>query len=338
MELDQNNVLSALVRPSTRPARSFFIRLALAVAILLLLIFLTFYKFTISPPSDFPVKKYIEIEKGLSIDETAAFLKEKNIIRFTPMFRVFVSLFGVTGNIIAGEYRFEEPVSLYDVVRKVTDTEYGGRAVKITIPEGFTNRDIAELLDGKLSNFNKDNFMKVALSQEGYLFPDTYIFPIIYTEENIITRMHDNFTAKIADIKQEIISSKRTLGELVIMASILEKEARTIPTRKKISGILWKRFDAGGLLQVDASFLYLFNKESSELTGSDLNTDSRYNTYKYKGLPPGAISNPGIDAIIAALRPEESKFWFYLSDKEGNMHYAVTFDEHVKNKQRYLYK
>lgn len=313
-----------------------FFRPIIAVIFFTATFVLTFYRLTISPPTDFPTGKYIEIKKGVSIEEAADFLKEKRLIRSTRMFRLFVSFFGTTGNIIAGEYKFDQRENLYIVVKNVTDTEYKGRALKITIPEGFTNKDIADLLEGKLPNFDKDIFLKSALPLEGSLFPDTYIFPVIYDEKNVIRRMNDNFQEQIKDIKPEIIASIRTRNQIIIMASILEKEARTMETRKKIAGILWKRLDRGMLLQVDASFLYLLNKQSSELTSDDLNLDSPYNTYKYKGLPPGAISNPGLDAIIAALRPIESPYFFYLSDKDGNMHYAKNFEEHKKNKALYL--
>ncbi|MDO8493250.1 MAG: endolytic transglycosylase MltG [bacterium] len=314
-----------------------FIRPILASVFIIGIIFISiFYRLTISSPSDFPIGKYIEIKKGVSIEDGAQFLKDKNIIQSTSMFRLFISLFGETGNIIAGEYRFDKPENLYVVVRNITDTEYKGRALRITIPEGFTNKDIAELIEGKLPNFNMANFLKTALPLEGSLFPDTYIFPITHDEKNVITRMNDNFNTKIQDIKPEIIASKYTRNQIIIMASILEKEARTMETRRTIAGILWKRLEKGMLLQVDASFLYLLNKQSSELTGADLNMDSLYNTYKYKGLPPGAISNPGIDSIIAALRPIQSPYFFYLSDKDGDMHYAVDFEQHKKNKAIYL--
>lgn len=314
----------------------YFIRLVAGVVLSIALIIFVLYKLTISSPTDFPQNRYIRIEKGLSIDETGDLLKERNVIRSTRMFRIFVALFGTTKNIIAGEYIFSEPESLYSVVKDVTDTEFKGRAIRVTIPEGFTNKDIANLLDGKLPDFDKSNFMKIALLKEGSLFPDTYIFPITYDEEKVVNKMFDNFQTKIEDIKPEIIASVRTRKEIIIMASILEKEARTLATKRKIAGILWKRLDKGMLLQVDASFLYLLNKQSSELTGADLNMDSPYNTYKYKGLPPGAISNPGMESIIASLRPEESPYFFYLSDDEGEMHYAVTFEDHKRNKQLYL--
>lgn len=120
------------------------------------------------------------------------------------------------------------------------------------------------------------------------------------------------------------------------MASLLEEEARTTETRKMVSGILWKRLSAGMPLQVDAVFPYIIGKNTFEITLKDLEFDSPYNTYKYKGLPPGPISNPGKDSILAAIYPTKSDYWFYLSDKNGLMHYAITFDEHKINKAKYL--
>ncbi len=306
------------------------------LGLVFLLSILLIQQLFIKAPEDFQSARYFTIERGLSIDETGIFLKQNRIINSPFFFKILVPVFGKTDKIIAGEYRFDDPINLLDVIKSVTDIGYKGRAIKVTIPEGFTNKDISELLEKKFSNFDKENFLKLALSKEGSLFPDTYIFPIFYTEEKIINKMFDNFQIKISDIKSAIIASKRTREQIIIMASILEKEARTTETRKKIAGILWKRLDAGKLLQVDASFLYLLNKQSKDLTGTDLNINSPYNTYVYKGLPFGAISNPGLDALTDALYPEESKYWFYLSDDEGNMHYGVTFDDHKKNKVLYL--
>jgi UPF0755 protein len=121
------------------------------------------------------------------------------------------------------------------------------------------------------------------------------------------------------------------------MASIIEEEARTEETRRTIAGILWKRLDNGWPLQVDAAFAFVNGKKkSSELTVEDLAIKSPYNTYANKGLPPTPISNPGLDAISATIRPIATKYYFYLSDDDGNMHYAVTNAEHEANKAKYL--
>ena len=120
------------------------------------------------------------------------------------------------------------------------------------------------------------------------------------------------------------------------MASLIEKEASGEKDRNIVSGILWKRIEKGIPLQVDAPFLYILGKESSELTKSDLSINSPFNTYKYKGLTPSPIGNPGLDSIKAAINPEDSPYLYYLHDAEGNIHYARTYSEHQKNIRTYL--
>ena len=120
------------------------------------------------------------------------------------------------------------------------------------------------------------------------------------------------------------------------MASIIEREAITPEARRIVSGILWKRIKMGMPLQVDATFAYVNGKNTYELTAEDLHIDSKYNTYEYKGLPPGPICNPGLDSIIATIEPTATPYLYYLSEKNGTMHYAKTFEEHKMNKVKYM--
>ena len=120
------------------------------------------------------------------------------------------------------------------------------------------------------------------------------------------------------------------------MASIIEKEVITHEDMKTVSGVLWKRIAIGMPLQVDAVFPYIMGKNTFELTREDLQFDSPYNTYKYKGLPPGPINNPGLDSILAAATPAKTKYVYFLSDKDGNFHYAVSYAQHLANKKKYL--
>lgn len=127
----------------------------------------------------------------------------------------------------------------------------------------------------------------------------------------------------------------RKISDVIIMASILEGEA--LPKdRQVVAGILWKRLSIGMPLQVDATFRYINGKGTYDLTADDLKIDSPYNTYIHKGLPPGPISNPGIDAISASLNPIPTKYLYYLTEKDGTIHYAKTFTEHIANKNKYL--
>ena len=148
--------------------------------------------------------------------------------------------------------------------------------------------------------------------------------------------MRSTFDDKIAIIQDDIDLSTRNMKDIIIMASILEKEASNDIDRKIISGILWKRIDTNMPLQVDVPFYYSLNKTSSQLTTENLRADSPYNTYTRKGLPIGPITNPGLASIEASLHPQLSKYWYFLSDKSGTMHYAITHDDHVANKAKYL--
>lgn len=299
-------------------------------------LFILFGYVLFSAPTSFNVVEIINVKSGMSVKETGSLLKDKNIIRSPFSFRLATALYGGRGGVIAGKYKFEEPMSVFGVASKLTKTGYGVTVLKVTVPEGLSNKEIASLLSKNFDNFDSKKFISLAKDKEGYLFPDTYFFELETTPEQVIEMMNANFKNKIKGVNIKIALSGKNLHEILTMASIIEDEARTEETRKMISGILWKRIDAGMMLQVDVSFVYLLGKGSAQLSLADLQIDSPYNTYKYKGLPPGPITNPGLGAILAALEPTSNPYWFYLSDKEGNMHYAETFEGHKANKFKYL--
>ncbi|HEY4521955.1 MAG TPA: endolytic transglycosylase MltG [Candidatus Paceibacterota bacterium] len=207
--------------------------------------------------------------------------------------------------------------------------------IVITIPEGYTVAQMGELFE-KSRLFSKEEFEKVAKNDEGFLFPDTYKFFKNTTPKKVVEKMKNNFNTKVAEFLPEIERQKKSLRDIIIMASIIEREVHNMDDRGLVSGILWKRIQKGIGLQVDASLTYILGKTSAELTADDLKIDSPYNTYKYRGLPKGPISNPGKEAIFAAVFPVSSSYLFYLSDKDGITHYAVDFEGHKLNKLRYL--
>ena len=172
---------------------------------------------------------------------------------------------------------------------------------------------------------------------EGFLFPDTYFIPQNISPKGVIELMIKNLDEKITvKMREDIKESGKTFFDIIIMASILENEAITFKDKKIVSGLLWKRLEEGMPLQVDATLQYFTGKNTFQLTLEDLDLDSPYNTYEYKGLPLGPITNPGIWSIKAAIYPEESPYWFYLSDKESIIHYSETFEEHKAKKFKYL--
>ncbi|KKU69657.1 MAG: Aminodeoxychorismate lyase [Parcubacteria group bacterium GW2011_GWA2_47_21] len=207
--------------------------------------------------------------------------------------------------------------------------------VAVTIPEGFNVYQIASTLQAA-GIVPREEFLKEAIGEEGFLFPDTYEFFKDSKPKVIISKMKKNFEEKTAIFTEDIEKQKKDTRDIIIMASLLEEEAALEKDRKLISGILWKRITLGMLLQVDAALTYATGRSSRKLTDDDLALDDPYNTYKYKGLPAGPISNPGIGATEAAINPTSSPYLYYLSDSRGVIHYAKTFEEHKLNKIRYL--
>ncbi len=314
------------------PIRLWKRNLLITIIVFLMVIF----SFGVSAPNDFPKGQIITIKKGDSLKAISSQLKEYRIIRSAFILNNLIILKGGELGVLAGEYYFPRSLSVFEVSRNITKGISGFSRAKITIPEGSTIEEIAEIATKIFPKFNKERFIEISEPKEGYLFPDTYFLTTNSNEENLIEDMSQNFESKIKTLMPNINEFGRALNEVVIMASILEEEAKTTEDRRIISGILWKRIDIGMALQVDASFLKINGRKTFDLTLEDLKIDSPYNTYKYAGLPIGPISNPGLDSILAAINPKESDYLYYLSDRDDVMHYAKDFEGHKQNKFKYL--
>ncbi len=299
-------------------------------------IFIIFYLFIFRAPENFPVGEMIEIKEGMPLAEISGYLKDLSVIRSELLFEAFVTILASDTGALHGEYFFNKRLSSFSVAKRITKGVFGLELVRVTVPEGSTIYDIMNIFEQKFSKFDSELFLKNTASKEGYLFPDTYLFLPNVKENQITKEMEKTFEQKVSELSEEINGFGKSLQDVIIMASILEKEARTTESRRIIAGILWKRIEIGMPLQVDAVFPYINGKNTYTLTLDDLKIDSPYNTYKYKGLPIGPIANPGIDSIKAAITPIESSYLYYLSDKEGNMYYAENFEEHKKNKRLYI--
>lgn len=237
--------------------------------------------------------KIFKIDKGQNLKEVALNLEKAGLIRWPIVFRFFVLARGQAKNIPAGSYKLSPTMNIFQISQKIIK----GDALKIviTIPEGFTQKQIEERLGLELPD-----------GSEGYLFPDTYHFSFDVTGEEAAKIMKENFVKKTAGLK--------ITSEIVIMASILEKEVKTKEDKELVSGILWKRLKIGMPLQVDAELW----------------------TYQNRGLPPSPISNPGLESIKAATSPRESLYLYYLSAKDGATIFSKTFQEHILAKAKYL--
>lgn len=294
-----------------------------------------FFYFGFSRPKDFSSPKFIRIEKGSSLLMTGEKLKQEGVIRSRAVFVTLEKIANAEKVVKAGDYLFERPTSVFNVVIRLANGDFGIEQKKITVPEGSTIIDIADAMKG-FSVFNKEEFLTSAKDKEGYLFPDTYFLFADVSEEGLMKAMEDNFDVKIKTVDADIKRSGKTLNEVVTMASIIEKEVATQEDRAIVSGILWKRISRGMPLQVDATLGYITGKTSAQLTLDDLKIKSSYNTYLNKGLPPAPICNPGLDTIKAALSPKDSPYFFYLTGRDGKTYFAKTFDEHKNNKAKYL--
>jgi UPF0755 protein len=294
------------------------------------------YGLFISAPSDFPAGAYINIASGSSLSQSATVLKEKNVIKSTILFKALVYLFGSQRHVQAGEYFFPGKESVFKVAARFGGGDFNVDAARVRVPEGSTVEDIAKLLSQKIPGFDLLAFMHVAQNREGYLFPDTYFFMPGQGTDVIVAAFSNNFSKNIAKIQTDIDAFGMPLSDVIVMASLLEREAPDTEDRRVIAGILWKRIKLGMPLQVDAVFPYIIGKNSLQLTSSDLKFDSPYNTYTHKGLPPGAIANPSLDAILAAVTPIKTEYLFYLSDRHGMIHYSATYDQHLAYREKYI--
>lgn len=254
----------------------------------------------------------------------------------------------------AGVYHVEAGESVPNVMKRFVLGETKLNEQSVTFPEGFTEHQVAARVADRQGStaaaflheiqpsIYAEKFLflsglPVNRTLEGYLFPDTYRIGKDDTPKDVIVRMLGNFDKKVTqELREEVRAQHRTLDEIIIMASIIEKEVRNTGDMALVSGILWKRFDTDEGLYTDATLEYIVNKNGA-LTVQDLATDSPYNTRKYRGLPPGPISNPGLSAILATIRPEQSDYFYYLTTKDGQTIFAKTNDEHNRNKAKYLH-
>lgn len=298
---------------------------------------LVLYMYVIAPPPQFPVGKLVSVPEGSSAAEVGELLENQGVIRQSQAFRAAVILLGRDTSVRAGDYLFKEPKDLISIARAITTGAYGLEPIRIRIPEGATTKDMAKLYSAQLQRFNADAFMEKAQPMEGYLFPDTYFFLPNATEDIVIDAMRQNFDAQIASLLGDITKSGHPLKDVVIMASILEKEAHTYDDRQMIAGVLWRRIKIGMALQVDAAFLYSLGYTTFDLTKADLaNKDDPYNTYANKGLPPGAIGSPSLSSLRAAVNPIDRGYLFYLADRNHITHFSKTYEEHLRLKAQYL--
>lgn len=284
------------------------------------------------------------IEKGSGYKDIASQLKEQGIIKNQTFFAWYVLASGNYAKLQAGKYTLSSSTPVWQVVKKITTGDTAKQRLRIL--EGWNVKDISAYLAAN-NVYAKEDFTAALqkdfsqefvflrskpkkLPLEGYIFPDTYYVAEDTTPEEFLRTTLGNFDAKLTpELRQEIAAQKKSIYQIITMASMLEKEVRSLEDKKIVAGILFKRLEAGMPLQVDATVNYVTGRRDAKVAIKDTKIQSLYNTYQNPGLPIGPISNPGMESILAAVYPTQTKYWYYLSaDGTGKTIFSKTFADH----------
>ena len=306
-------------------------------------------------------ERQISIPQGSGGNEISTILNEAGIIDSKWDFELYLWMIKSENKIQAGEYRLRNNMSISEVVEYLTIGRVDNEA-EIVIIEGWTISDIADYLEDK-GIMKKDKFIEktedpeyffqiakdfpnvmdfLELSSvqvknlEGYLFPDTYRVYLDSSAENIIYKMIDNLESKVTEeMLSELKNQSKPFYYVLTLASIVEKEVSKPEDRKKVADVFLKRLEAGMPLQADSTVNFATGKSSARSTLADTKVDNPYNTYKYKGLPPGPICNPSLDSINAVLFPDKNDYWYFLTTPGGEAVYSTSLEEHAEAKNKY---
>lgn len=294
-----------------------------------------------------------DIGKGEGNAQIASDLKNKGLISGKIYFWLYLKTHELLNKIYPGEYLLNGNLTIPEISAVITNSKKSYE--KVLIKEGLTAKQISEELtnhgfDGNaflnlvnnppqeiVSQFAVLSDKPASATLQGYLFPDTYYFSKDATPEGILKKILNNTDAKItADIRNKAKNQNRSFFDVLTMASIIEKEVASDGDRAIVSGIFWNRVAIGQALQSDATLTYILGDNKGQHTFEQTRTDSPYNTYINKGLPPGPISNPGLSAITATLNPQDTDYNYFLSDPAtGQTVFSKTLDEHNANKVKY---
>ena len=297
-----------------------------------------------------------EIEKGEGVNAISRKLKDAGLIKSKLAFETFVWIKKLEGNFKAGEYKIDEVKSVQEIVSVLTGQDFLSKDQKITIIEGYNNKEIDEYFSEKevlgegefIEQINILTKEKVTqydflaskpegIDLEGYIFPDTYHITGNASAEEIIDKALKNFGSKLTpELREKIKEQGKTIHEIITLASIVENEVAKSEDMRIVAGIFWNRLEIGMALQSDATVNYITGGKTTQPTYDDLEADSLYNTYKHRGLPPGPIANPGIASIKAVVEPIETDYLFFLTTRENETIFSKTFAEHVTAKHKYL--
>jgi UPF0755 protein len=308
-------------------------------------------------PDKQAVAQELVIDQGQSFVSVADEMVEQDLIANATWFRIMAEIAGLTNDVQVGSYQILPGEDYKTILATVTAGTTEGVDVRVTIPEGFTLKQMGESLAAKSLVTEEDWAVATGMNSplethefvvaaqkpadvdlEGYLFPDTYRFSADMGAEGIAEIMLDNMAERVNDLgRPQGDAAGMTLHEVLTLASIVEREVRQPDTMKNVADIFLKRLEIGMALQADSTVNYITGGDDPSISLDDRdNTDSPYNTYLYPGLPPGPISAPSQNALDSVIDPIENNYFYFLTTDDGEIHYAETHEEHVQNKAEYL--
>lgn len=318
-------------------------------------IYFLFDRLSVTSHGSIVAPQAFEVSKGDGVFDIANKLQDAHIIAWSGYFKYQAWKMNVGSSLLAGKYQLRGDMTTSEIIRILSKGEVVSNSVTIVFPEGFDSVQMSERLTAKalpgdifLELVKHPNaewrqeywFLKdipLNASLEGFLFPDTYTFTQNASAESIIKKMLSNFDKKTMVIaKDEKADKSHTFYESIIMASIVEEEVKTEMDRRMVADLFWRRIAIGQRLQSDATVKYVRGESKIQHSFEETRVESPYNTYTNNGLPPGPITNPGLESIIAAFTPEPNTFMYFLNDAStGETVFSETFEEHVANKAKH---
>jgi UPF0755 protein len=338
--IPESNIPPALAQTNVH----FYLKL-MGVTLTLLLVGALFFGWVLYhlnlATTDFPVQTPITIEPGTSVQAITQQLEAQGVVKSQQLLYYALVFLHEPADIKASTYMFDESLSTLSVAKRLTEGDFDTDLVRFTHIEGETVAAVARRASQVLPEFDAAVFLEQASEYEGTLYPETYFVPVTYTALELIALMRATYVETTESLQEQIAASELTEQEILILASILEREANSPESMKMVSGILQNRLEIGMALQADATIEYVIETPLGELPPGQLATelrelDSPYNTYLYTGLPPTPIGNPGLDAITAVLNPTDTKYFYYVTGNDGKFYYAQTYNQHLQNIDRYL--
>lgn len=302
-----------------------------------------------TPYAGYDGERMVDIPAGAGVDRIATILADAGVVRAPWEIELVTRWSGADRGLQAGEYRFDRPLRVAEVVDKLAR----GDVVlhRITFPEGLTLSEMAEVF-GRSDFGSADDFLAAARDPalvatvdpdaadlEGYLFPETYALPRTATARDLVRRMIERFGAVFGDeLRLRAEATGLTIRQAVTLASLIEKETSQPGEHPLVSAVYHNRLRIGMGLQCDPTVIYALTRDGlydGNLTRADLGYDSPYNTYRYPGLPPGPIASPGRTSLEAAVEPADADFLYFVSRNDGSHAFARTLREHNRNVQEF---